>query len=79
MGVDRHYQYPGEVSHDNFAFGKKTEPNKAEDNKVYTKEEQERAKELYKKTHHDYDPGEQKNRGYNWSFDQNQHVFGKGN
>jgi hypothetical protein len=39
MGVDRHYQYPGEVSHDNFAFGKKTEPNKAEDNKVYTKEE----------------------------------------
>lgn len=39
----------------------------------------EKAKELYKKSHHDYEPGEQVSRNYNWAFDQNQHVFGKNN
>jgi hypothetical protein len=34
-------------------------------------------KKLYTKTHGLTDPGEQKDRNYNWPVDKNQHVFGR--
>ena len=33
---------------------------------------------LYRKTHGNYDPGEQKTRDYNWKFDPADHMFGYG-
>lgn len=33
---------------------------------------------MYNKTHGDFAPGEQKDRGYNWNFDKNKHTFGYG-
>jgi hypothetical protein len=40
--------------------------------------EDETTKKLYYKTHGMTDPGQQNTRNYNWNFDKNQHVFGKG-
>ena len=34
-------------------------------------------KKMYKTTHGLTEPGEQKNRNYNWSVDKNKHAFGK--
>lgn len=39
--------------------------------------EDEHAKTLYNKSHGLTDPGEQKNRHYNWYVDKSNHVFGK--
>ena len=39
--------------------------------------ESEETKKMYKTTHGFSDPGEQKNRNYNWNFDKTQHSFGK--
>jgi hypothetical protein len=33
---------------------------------------------MYKKTHGNFDPGEQKSREYDWKFDQSAHRFGFG-
>ena len=33
---------------------------------------------MYNKTHGDFAPGEQKDRGYNWKFDKSKHTFGYG-
>ena len=35
------------------------------------------SKALYKKTHGNFDPGEQKQRDYKWKFDPNENVFGR--
>ena len=40
--------------------------------------EPEEAKKLYRKTHGLTDPGEQKDREYQWKFDPKEHVFGLG-
>lgn len=40
-------------------------------------QESEEAKKLYNRTHGLTDPGEQKNRNYDWKFDKNNHVFGR--
>ena len=37
----------------------------------------EKAKELYIRSHGMYDAGEQRDRKYQWPFNPNQHVFGK--
>jgi len=34
--------------------------------------------DLYRKTHGNFQPGEQKTRDYNWKFDPNEHMFGYG-
>lgn len=34
--------------------------------------------DLYRKTHGNYQPGEQKKRDYNWKMDPNDHMFGYG-
>jgi len=47
---------------------------------IYTQvnlEEKEPVKKLYQKTHGLSDPGEQKDRNYNWPVDKHNHVFGK--
>ena len=33
---------------------------------------------MYRDTHGNFDPGEQKERNYNWKFDPNSHRFGFG-
>ena len=33
---------------------------------------------MYRKTHGNYAPGEQKNRDYDWKFNPNGHIFGYG-
>ena len=33
---------------------------------------------MYKKTHGNFDPGEQKQRSYDWKFEPNDHRFGFG-
>lgn len=42
------------------------------------KEEDEKTRKMYQKTHGLTIPGEQKKRDYNWPFETNNHVFGKG-
>jgi hypothetical protein len=34
--------------------------------------------DLYRKTHGNYQPGEQKKRDYNWKMDPAEHMFGYG-
>ena len=34
--------------------------------------------EMYRKTHGNYAPGEQKQREYNWKFNPSEHTFGYG-
>ena len=34
--------------------------------------------DLYRKTHGNFQPGEQKKRDYNWKFDPAEHMFGYG-
>jgi len=45
-------------------------------NGEFLKETQE-TKDLYKKTHGLTDPGQQKERNYNWNLDKDNHVFGR--
>lgn len=40
-------------------------------------QETDEVKKLYAKTHGITDPGQQKNRNYNWNFDKYNHVYGK--
>lgn len=39
--------------------------------------EQEDVRKMYLKSHQDYDPGEQKNREYQWNVDPKDFRFGK--
>ena len=40
--------------------------------------EEQQIHDMYKKTHGNFDPGEQKNRNYDWKLDQTSHRFGFG-
>lgn len=39
--------------------------------------EEEQIRQMYLKSHQDYDPGEQKNRQYNWKVEPSDFRFGK--
>lgn len=39
-------------------------------------ESEQQTRDMYKKTHGNYDPGEQKKRDYEWTLDTNSHRFG---
>lgn len=42
------------------------------------KEEKKLTAEMYKKTHGNFGPGEQRQRDYNWTVDKGSHAFGYG-
>ena len=42
------------------------------------KKEEQQIHDMYKRTHGNFDPGEQKKRDYDWKFDHNSHRFGFG-
>ena len=75
--LSRNYIFPEKVNKANFHFGKKTQHDKKY--KIYqeTKDELQKAEELYKKSHNYYKPGEQKKRDYKWPLNLDSHIFGK--
>lgn len=64
-----------------FKFGLPTEKNQFDVKEtIYSAEnmpESEPVRQMYLKSHQDYDPGEQKKRPYNWNVDPSDFRFGK--
>lgn len=72
---------PDVVKNQDFKYGLPTEDNKwGAKETIYSAEnmpETEEIRQLYLKSHKDYDPGEQKVRPYNWPVDPTDFRFGK--
>jgi len=79
-GYTRNYQWPEQAKHGGIAFGVPTAGLENAKEMLYPHggafDEQPQIKELYKKTHGNFQPGEQKNREYNWTVDPTEHRFG---
>lgn len=82
-GMVRGHVFPAKVNDPNFMFGSRTVPTNTTtkhtlQNGEFLAESAE-THALYKASHRDVYPGEQKNRAYNWPFDIATHVFAKPN
>ena len=79
--ITRNYNYPEQAKQEEFKFGLPTEDNKwGAKETIYSAEnmpETEEVRQMYLKSHKDYDPGEQKIRPYNWPVDPTDYRFGK--
>jgi len=78
--IIRNYEFPEEVKQDQFRFGVQTTGFYSAKDVIFAGgelKEQDKYKKLYTKTHGQSDPGEQKNREYNWPFSVDSHSFGK--
>ena len=79
--IDRKYNLPEQAKQDNFKYGLPTEKNQYDVKEtIYSAEnmpENEEIRQMYLKSHLDYDPGEQKKRPYNWNVDPSDFRFGK--
>ena len=79
--VDRHIELPDKFSTGKLPFGRpgKSEQEKAKDI-IWPElsEEQLAGEEIYKRSHGNFAPGEQRNRGYNWYVDPVTTRFGVG-
>ena len=80
--MKRNYEFPNETASDGFKFGQPPAiiEYTAKDvifpqNSVLNESEQN--KKMYMKSHGQYQPGEQKNRNYNWPIDPKNTAFGK--
>jgi hypothetical protein len=78
-GYQRGYNWPGDVN-DKFSFGVATIGSENAKQVLYPhhKEEDEKNKMMYTKTHGNFAPGEQRSREYNWNLDKTKHRFGYG-
>lgn len=78
--IDRKYNMPPPVTSSDFKFGLPTEKNQFDVKEtIYSGEnmpEGEEVRQLYLKSHQDYDPGEQKKRPYDWKVDPSDFRFG---
>lgn len=80
-GFQRGYQWPAEAEKENFAFGQATvscDSTKDIVNPQKARENPPEAVEMYKKSHGNYRPGEQKQRDYQWKIDKDSFRFGYG-
>ena len=72
---------PPQTKDEVFKFGLPTEKNQYDAKEtIYSAEnmpEQEQVRQMYLKSHGDFDPGEQKKRSYNWEVDPSDFRFGK--
>jgi len=78
--LNRNYKWPQQIQTDNFAFGVSVVHSESTKEVLYNHpgiHEDEKARQLYIKSHLQYDSGEQKNREYQWPFDPKNHVFGR--
>jgi len=78
--ISRNYEWPQQAKQEDFRFGVGTKDSESAKDVLYTPASlntDEKAKELYIRSHGMYDAGEQRNRNYQWPFNPNQHVFGK--
>ncbi|CDW85169.1 UNKNOWN [Stylonychia lemnae] len=84
-GYERGYQWPNQIQNkENFNFGVPTLSSENAKDVLYPKRnaqlnnwmEDDEAQQLYKKTHGNYNPGEQKERDYIWPVDKNKMRFG---
>ena len=78
--IVRNYKFPDTVKKEEFKFGLPTTGITNAKDLIYygAKEEPDKVKELYYKSHGTTDPGKQNTRYYKWDFDPNNHVFGYG-
>ena len=80
-GFERKYNWPDRAQNGNIAFGVPSQGLENAKDMLYPAQgacafDDPKVTELYKKTHGNYQPGEQKNREYNWKFDPKTHRFG---
>ena len=82
-GYERGYQWPQNIdsNKENFKFGVPTTSSENVKDVLYPAKVNnwmldDPAKDLYKKTHGNYDPGEQKQRGYQWPINKEAFRFG---
>ena len=76
--IKRNYEFPNQIN-DEFKFGAQTKGYLSTKDLIYPKNklvEDEKYKKMYQRTHGLSDPGEQKDRNYNWYVNKNQHIFG---
>lgn len=82
-GLVRGHVFPAHVLQPDFMFGNRTAPTNTTTKDTIQNgrfiAESEKAHELYKASHRDVYPGEQKTRKYDWPFDPAKHVFAKPN
>lgn len=81
-GYSRAYEWPDKTSNGAMKFGVPTTGLENAKELLYPsgggRQEAEDIANMYKKTHGNYFPGEQKNREYNWKFNPGDHRFGFG-
>mmetsp|Transcript_33680 Transcript_33680/g.38289 ORF Transcript_33680/g.38289 Transcript_33680/m.38289 type:complete len:425 (-) Transcript_33680:161-1435(-) len=79
--MSRKYEFPGQVTSSNFAFGVANVESESAKEVLFPQggalREDEDKKKMYVKTHGAWEAGEQKDRGYEWGLDKTQHRFGK--
>lgn len=73
-GFSRGYVWPAAAENGNAKFGKPTQGLESAKEMLYpaggaTAHEDRDTQAMYRKTHGNYDPGEQRTRDYNWKFD----------
>lgn len=80
----RNYQWPNQIASEkeNFRFGVPTIGSESTKEVLYQKggamEEKQEVQKMYRKTHGNFAPGEQRERDYQWTLDKTQHRFGYG-
>lgn len=80
-GVSRAYQWPNKTFNGSIAFGVPSVGLQNAKEAIYPRggaiiNSDEATHALYRKTHGNFGPGEQKHRDYNWNFDLATHRFG---
>ena len=83
QGFTRSYQWPEKCDEGKIVFGVPTTGLESAKEMIYPMggahvSEDKEVHDMYKKTHGNYNPGEQKARNYEWKFDPNEHCFGYG-
>ena len=82
MGYSRGYQWPAQAKEGSMKFGIPSTGLENAKDMLYpmggAHNDEEAIQHMYRKTHGNFAPGEQKNRDYNWKFDPSSHRFGYG-
>ena len=78
--MNRNYQFPDKFKQEGFEFGQRTIPSGAAKDVLFPmdgeKSDKPDIQNMYIRTHGNYAPGQQKERGYQWPLDKTQHSFG---
>ncbi len=79
-GYSRDYQWPDRAEGGSIAFGVGSKDLESAKEMIYPlgvgQPESKVVSDMYRKTHGNFAPGEQKNRNYDWKLDPNSHRFG---